>query len=101
MKQLLIFAAVSISLTFILPEELKQYNKLIYQASTSHHDFSTVGIVNLDSLPLNYHDNRELLDDVHVNPKFATLVKRFIDTARTLGFFPVVHEAFRTQAKAT
>lgn len=49
---------------------------------------------------VNYNDNRKLLDDNKVNPKFSLLIKEFMDSAKKVGFMPVVHEAFRSQQKA-
>lgn len=50
-----------------------------------------------------YKDNLELLDDEMVNPKFAQVLKKFIDSAKNAGFKPVIKEAFRSfeKAKAT
>lgn len=45
-------------------------------------------------------DNRELLDSILVCPKFATLIKSFLDKAEQEGYKPYVKQAFRSQKEA-
>lgn len=47
-----------------------------------------------------YKDNLELLDDEKINPKFAKVLKVFIDSAKKAGFKPMVKEAYRSFKRA-
>jgi hypothetical protein len=45
-------------------------------------------------------DKRELLDDERINQEFASLVRKFLDTAKLCGFQPIIHEAYRDTLRA-
>lgn len=47
-----------------------------------------------------YKDNLELLDNEKINPKFAQIVKLFIDSAKKAGFKPVINQTYRSFEEA-